>query len=143
MKNLKIGETRLSKPLNVGEDDIIVFAKQFDPQPFHIDPEAANETQFEGLIASGVHSIALWRKLDDQINKDIAFICGVEFDKVRMLNPLRPSDRIHLHSEIKSLKRSRTKVDRGYVKIFYKLFNQNDQVVLALSCTSLVKCRVK
>jgi len=140
-EDLKIGDTRVSEPLQVSEEEIITFAEQFDPQPFHIDPIAASDTIFGGLIASGVHSVALWRKLDDQINGDIAFICGVEFDKVRMLNPLRPGDKIHLHSEIKSAWLSRTKVDRGYVKIAYKLYNQNEQVVMALSCTSLVKRR--
>jgi len=58
-----------------------------------------------------------------------------------MLNPLRPGDKIHLHSEIKSVWLSRTKADRGYIKITYKLYNQNEKIVMTLSCTSLVKRR--
>ncbi len=141
LEDLVIGEERLSQPVRVSADEIIEFAKKFDPQPFHIDPEAAKLTQFGGLIASGPHTLAYWRKMDDEINGDISYICGLEYERVRLITPLRPGDDMQLMSKIIEARPSKTKPDRGVVKIAYRVFNQDDETLATLICTSLVKTR--
>jgi len=141
LEDLVIGEERLSQPVRVSADEIKEFAKKFDPQPFHIDPEAAKLTQFGGLIASGTHTLAYWRKMDDEINGDIAYICGLEYESVRLITPLRPGDDMFLKSEIIEARRSKTRPDRGVVKIAYRVSNQNNQTLATLTCTSLVKTK--
>ena len=141
LEDLVIGEERLSQPVRVSADEIIEFAKKFDPQPFHIDPEAAKLTQFGGLIASGTHTLAYWRKMDDEINGDIAYICGLEYESVRLITPLRPGDDMFLKSEIIEARRSKSRPDRGVVKIAYRVSNQNNQTLATLTCTSLVKTK--
>ncbi len=139
LEDLIIGEERTSEPITISKEEIIEFARKFDPQPFHIDEEAAKKTQFGGLIASGTHTLAYWRKMDDQINGDIAFICGLEYESVRLVTPLRPDDHMYLTSKIVEVRPSKTRPDRGVVKIEYRVFNQNNQTLANLSCTSLVR----
>jgi acyl dehydratase len=83
-EDLRIGERRQSTPRTVSQDDIIAFAVQYDPQWFHLDPEAAKQSHFGEIVASGVHILALWRQLDHEINSDIDFVCGVGFDDLRL-----------------------------------------------------------
>ena len=75
------------------------FARQYDPQWFHADPEAAKESTFGEVIASGVQLLAIWRQLDHGINSDIDFVCGVGFDDYRMKTALRAGDRVKVRSE--------------------------------------------
>ena len=139
LEDIEIGEKRTSASVRVSKEEIIKFASFFDPQPFHIDEEAAKATQFGGLIASGTHTLAYWRKLDDEINGDIAYICGLEYEKVRLITPLRPDDDMYLVSEILEVTPSRSKPDRGVLKIGYKVYNQKDETLATLTCASLVK----
>ena len=141
LEDLVIGEERVSSTVRVSAKEIIAFAKKFDPQPFHIDEEAAKQTTFKGLIASGTHTLALWRKMDDEINNDIAYICGLEYERVRLITPLRPGDAMQLRSKIIEARPSKSKPDRGIVKIDYRVFNQNDATLATLTCASLVKTR--
>lgn len=139
LDDLVVGEERVSKAVQVSENEIIEFAKKFDPQPFHIDPEAAKNSLFGGLIASGTHTLAYWRKMDDEINGDIAYICGLEYENVKLITPLRPGDNMFLRSKIIEARPSKSKPDRGIVKIAYRVFNQNDETLATLTCASLVK----
>ena len=139
LEDLKIGEERISKPYCVSAAEIIDFAQKFDPQPFHVDEETAKQSPFGGLIASGTHTLALWRKLDDAINNDIAYICGLEYEKVRLTTALRPDDEIRVWSKILSVMRSKSGKARGTVLLDYKIFNQHDVIIATLTCLSLVK----
>ena len=139
LEDLVVGEERLSKSVRVSAKEIIEFAKKFDPQPFHIDPEAAKHTLFGGLIASGTHTLAYWRKMDDEINGDIAYICGLEYERVKLITPLRPGDDMFLKSRIIEARPSKSNPDRGITKIAYRVFNQKDETLATLTCASLVK----
>ena len=141
LEDLVIGEERTSNPVRISAAEIIEFATKYDPQLFHIDEEAARKTMFGGLIASGTQTLAYWRKMDDEINADIAYICGLEYERVRLVTPLRPGDDMQLTSKIVEVRPSRSKPDRGVVKIEYRVFNQNDDTLATLICTSLVKTR--
>lgn len=141
LEDMVVGEEKTSNPIRISKEEIIAFAEKFDPQPFHIDEEAAKHTQFGGLIASGIHTLAYWRKMDDEINGDIAYICGLEYESVRLITPLRPGDDMYLTSKIIEARASKSKPDRGVVKIDYRVFNQNGETLATLTCSSLVKRR--
>ena len=141
LEDLIVGETRMSPPYSVTKDEIIRFATEFDPQPFHIDEAAAKATSFGGLIASGTHTMALWRKIDDKLNKDVQYICGLEYERAKLIRPLRADDAIRLQSEILNVRPSTTRTERGTVKIGYKIYNQSDDVIFTITCVSLVKTR--
>ena len=72
-EDIEVGEERKSKSLVITEKEIIDFANKYDPQWFHSDPEASKESNFNGLIASGIHVAAIWRLLDHDANGDIKF----------------------------------------------------------------------
>jgi len=140
-EDLEIGDERTSNSVLVTANEIIEFATRFDPQPFHIDVEAAKASHFGGLVASGTHTLAYWRLMDHQINHDIQYICGLEYEHVKLITPLRAGDEMYLRSKIVELIPSRSKKDRGIVKIEYWVYNQNDEILARLLCTSLVKTR--
>ncbi len=73
-EDIEVGEERKSKSIKVTEKEIIDFAKKYDPQWFHSDPEESKQSSFKGLIASGIHVAAIWRLLDHDANGDIKFV---------------------------------------------------------------------
>ena len=81
-----------STPLTVDRDAMIAFAREFDPQYFHADEVAAQDSQFGDVIASGQYTMVLWRQLDHRIAHDIAWICGVAWDDVRWPVAVREGD---------------------------------------------------
>src|SRR5208283_2039923 len=94
-----IGETRESGARTITKDELIEFATRYDPQYFHSDPVAAKQSMFGELIASGIHSAAIWRMLDHDINRDIRWICGVAWEDVRWPCPIRAGDTVRARSE--------------------------------------------
>lgn len=139
-EDLELGEHRSSEPYTVTTEEIIEFARKYDPQWFHTDSEAAKASTFGGLIASGVQTLGIWRRLDHEVNGDIDNIAGMGLDEVRFVRPVRPGDRLRLESEIIDLKRSTSKA-RGTVTLNFRLLNQLDEIVLTLVGTNLVNCR--
>ncbi|MEL7030513.1 MAG: MaoC family dehydratase, partial [Pseudomonadota bacterium] len=130
-EDLEVGERRVSSAYQVTQEEILDFAQKYDPQWFHADAEAAKGSTFQGLIASGVHTTALWRRLDHEINSDVDFICGVGWDEVRWPNPVRPGDTLRATSEILELRPSEASADRGIAIFGYEVRNQNDEIVLS------------
>jgi|SRR5690606_25225473 len=139
-EDLTVGEIRESGTRLVTEEEIITFARQYDPQYFHADPEAAKQSQFKGVVASGIHNLALWRQLDHEIAHDIAWICGVGMDEVRLRHPVRPGDRLRARSECVEKRLSKKDPGRGVVVYRYSLLNQDDETVLTFLSTNLVEC---
>ena len=82
-EDLVVGALQVTQEYTVTADEIIRIAEQFDPMPIHTDVGMTAQSEFGGLIASGVHIIALWRKLDFEITRDINVVCGLGLDKVR------------------------------------------------------------
>jgi acyl dehydratase len=134
---LEIGECRVSAPFLLSEDDIRAFAERFDPQWFHCDPQPAKQSAFGGLIASGAHLIAVWRRMDHMINGDIAYLCGIALEHVAFRLAARPGDALVLHSEILALRPSSTP-GRGVVTMAYRMNNQHAEVVMTLTAVNLV-----
>ncbi len=136
--DLTIGEERISAAITLDEAEVIAFAEQYDPQYFHTDPAAACGSAFGGLIASGVHTIALWRRLDHAINGDIAFHCGLALEDVRFRRAVRPGDALRLSSKLVMLADSANIPASGVATLDYVMRNQDDVAALTLRSVSLV-----
>ena len=133
--DLVIGEVRESSARTVSLEELLEFARRYDPQYFHADPDAAKESIFGGIIASGIHSAALWRALDHEVSGDIHWICGVAWEEVRWPTPIRAGDRLRARSEALSKRPSAKDPTRGIAEYRYTLLNQRDQV--AFTCRSI------
>lgn len=135
-----IGTTSEYGPIQVDEAQVVGFAEQFDPQPFHVDREAAQSGPFGGLIASGWHTCALMMRLLAQQYLSAASSLGSPgIDELRWLVPVRPGDELVLRTTVEDARLSRTKPDRGLVKTRVELVNQADEVVLRLLAMNLVR----
>jgi len=135
------GERRSSGTRTVSEDELVAFARQYDPQWFHTDREAARGSAFGGLIASGIFTMALWRQLDHEIAHDIAWICGVAWDEVRFPAAVRPGDTLRAHATCLAKRPSAKQPDRGVVTYQYVLENQRGETVFSCRSTNLIRCR--
>lgn len=115
------------------EAEIIAFASKYDPQAFHIDPDAAKASIFGGLIASGWHtSGAMMRMMVDHFIHAPASLGSPGVDEVRWLKPVRPGDRLRLRITTNETIPSRSRPDRGVVKFFTEVLNQADDVVMTV-----------
>jgi acyl dehydratase len=124
------------------ESEMIAFARRFDPQPFHVDPEAAKKSIFGGLIASGWYTSALMMRLYvDHYLSHVASLSSPGVDQLRWLKPVRPGDVISLRITITETKRSRSKPDRGIVHSYVEALNQNNETVMSLKAVNLLGCR--
>ena len=140
-EDLVIGQVEESGTLVVDRDAMLAFVSQYDPQYFHADPEDAKRSTFGEVIASGIYTMALWRRLDHEIAHDIAWICGVAWDDVRFPKALRAGDTIRARARCLSKRDSRTEPNRGIVVYEYELFNQRDELVFTCRSTNLVERR--
>ncbi len=119
--------------IDVSADEIIEFATKYDPQPFHVDPEAAELSPFGGLIASGWHTCALFmRLLFDTILHDSSSQGSPGMDDLRWLAPVRPGDRLSGRSTVEEANPSATKPNRGTVILRSEMVNQDGVVVLRM-----------
>src|SRR5882672_7655044 len=98
-EHLVIGEVRESSTRTISLEELLEFAARYDPQYFHADPIAAKHSIFGEVIASGIHSAAIWRALDHHISGDIHWICGVAWEDVRWPNPLRAGDTVRARAQ--------------------------------------------
>src|SRR5215472_7555848 len=113
LEDLHVGQRFTSGTYRMDEDEIKAFARQFDPQPFHLDAEAAKDTLFGGLVASGWHTAAITMRLLVEGGLPIAGgLIGVS-GEIAWQNPTRPGDVLHVESEVLELRPSRSNPDRG------------------------------
>ena len=121
--------------------EVIEFGKQFDSEPFHVDPVAARDTIFGGLVAGGAHTFALWRRLSWEMLGEYgwATLAGAGFDEMRLARPLKPGDWVRLRTELLEETESRSKPDRGIIKTRQTLSNQDGEVVMSLICTAITR----
>jgi len=128
-----VGEVIELGSVHVTEEAIIEFAERYDPQPFHVDVEAATESPFGGLIASGWHTCALYMRLlcDGMVN-DSSSQGSSGMEELRWLAPVRPGDLLRAVYTVLETKRSATKPNRGTVTFRSEMLNQDDVVVLRM-----------
>jgi len=127
----------------VTEEEVIRFAKEFDPQPFHIDEEAANESMFGGLIASGWHTCAMLMRMlcDEFLNNDEGSLGSGGVDDIRWKMPVRPGDTLTVRSRVTEVRASESKPDRGIVRSTYSVHNQDGDIVMTISSMGFFRKR--
>jgi len=117
----------------VSEDEIVDFARRWDPQPFHVDLEAASESQFGGLIASGWHTCAMWMRLYvDSLLGSATGRGSPGVEELRWLAPVRPGDTLTGRLTVLETTSSERRPDRGTVRIRGEMVNQDDVTVLSM-----------
>lgn len=126
----------------VTREEITEFARRYDPQPFHLDDDAAAESIYGGLISSGwLTCSVLMRLLVDHFISPVASMGSPGIDELRWLKPVRPGDRLRARVTITDTRRSTSKPDRGIVQIRQEAINQDGEVVLAMRGMGMYKCR--
>jgi acyl dehydratase len=140
LEDLCVGQIFCSGPRVISQEEMIRFARDNDPQYFHVDPEAAKNGMFRGLIASGWQTAALSMRLFVEEAAPFAKgVVGVEGD-FHWPAPVRPGDAIRVEAEVLAIE-PRSRADRGFVLFRTKTFNQKDELVLLLTARLLVFAR--
>ena len=142
LEDYAVGQTYSSGKVRVEKDQIVAFAKQFDPQPYHLDEDAALKSPFKGLAASGWHTAAMtMRLMVDGEFQPAGGILGVGFDQLSWLKPVRPGDELRVTSEVLEVRPSKSRSDRGTIRVRNTTFNQNDEAVQTFTANLLVPRR--
>jgi acyl dehydratase len=136
-----VGAVYVGGPVAVSEQDILDFARRYDPQPMHIDKAAAEAGQFGGLIASGWHTGSLAMQMMVKHFVPPGNLASPGLDELRWLRPVRPGDRLSLRVTVESARLSRSKPDQGVVISLAEVLNQRGDVVMSLKPISLMRCR--
>ncbi len=142
LEDLHVGDRFASPTYTVTEAAIRAFAREFDPQPFHLDDEAARGTLFGGLVASGWHTAAITMRLLVQGETRLAGgAIGVGVESLQWPRPVRPGDTLRLESEVVEVRPSTSRSDRGVVKLRNVTRNQRDEIVFSSVAVLLVPRR--
>ena len=129
-EDFAVGQTFGSGRLRISKEQVRAFAAEFDPQPFHLNEEAAQNTIFKGLAASGWHTAALtMRLLVESELKPAGGIVGAGFDEFRWPRPVRPGDELHIESEVLEVRASRSLPNQGLIKVRTMTLNQDNEAV--------------
>lgn len=126
----------------VTREDIIAFARRYDPQSFHVNEAAAREHPFGGLIASGLHTASVcMRLLVDNVLVDAASLGSPGIRRLRWPQPVRPGDTLRVRQHTLSKRRSRSRPDVGLLDNRFEVLNQRDEVVMIMESTALMRVR--
>ena len=138
-EDFRIGDRFESPGLTMTEGAIIDFALQFDPQAFHLDAEAAKDSIYGGLIASGIHTIAATFRLCLMTGVLTNNLGSPGFDELRWLLPVRPGDTIRAVAEVLETRPHRSRADRGMVRMKIATLNQRNEIVQTIVCNLMIK----
>jgi acyl dehydratase len=138
-EDFHVGETFDLGPLTVTMEEIIAFARQFDPQYFHIDPERAKDSIYGGLIASGWHAGALFtRMFVDGLLSKMESMGSPGLEVVRWLQPVRPNDTLHGRLTVIDARVSKSRPTMGILRVNCELFNQHQELLMTIIGTHYV-----
>ena len=139
--DINVGDVATSPEHLVTRDDIISMAKQYDPQPFHIDEEFAKNGFFGDVIACTAHLFCIMSMLSTKVPEDekYALVSGLGFDQGKLIKPVKPDDRLHIKLEVTSLRQSKSKPMWGVVEVAHNLYNQRDEHVFSVSTSALIE----
>ncbi|GAB2975211.1 MaoC family dehydratase [Amycolatopsis acidiphila] len=133
------GSTQEFGSVKVTEAEIIEFATKYDPQPFHVDPTAAAQSHFGGLIASGWHTAGLMmRLLTENYLSPVSSLGSPGIDELRWRKPVRPGDELRIRVQVLEARPSKSKPDRGLVRSLIEVRNQDDEVVFSAIALNFV-----
>lgn len=142
LEDFKAGSTLHCGSHTFTEEEIIRFAKEFDPQVFHLDPDAAAQSSFGGIVASGWHSVSvMMRLMVDTYIRDSSSMGSPGVDEVRWLKPIRPGDTVTVKCHVKDVIASKSKPDRGIIHIHVETINQSGEVVMTVRGMGMYKRR--
>ena len=117
----------------VTAEEIVAFARQFDPQPFHVDEEAGKRSIYGSLIASGWHTASMVMRMGcDAYLLDSTSSGSPGVDQLRWIKPVRPGDTIRAELLTLEVKPSKSKPDRGVVTTEWRVYNQNDELIMTM-----------
>ena len=130
-EDVVVGAVMTAGPYRVTRDEMVAYARKWDPFPFHVDEAAGRASVYGGLIASGEYTMAVKQALIHQLGPNEALIGSLGYDELRYLGPVRPDDGLTLAMECIDKRASRSKPDRGVVKYRVTLTNQDGEPVLS------------
>ncbi|MDD5093780.1 MAG: MaoC/PaaZ C-terminal domain-containing protein [Dehalococcoidia bacterium] len=142
-EDVKLHDVRRSREYLVEEQEIIDFGKKWDPALIHTDPVAARETDFKGLVASGIHLMAICTRLANESQRRPSFLAGLGWDEIRITSPARPGDRLVAEMEMISKRDSKSNPNAGVVRFVNRLVNQKGEVVITFKGAVLMEKRLK
>lgn len=140
-EDIELNQPKLSREYLMTKEEIMSFAGQWDPQPFHIDEVAAAQWPL-GLTASSLHTIAVSTKLSNETaGEECAVVAGLGWDEIRMHLPVRPDDRLHTKIWLDSKRESASKPDMGIITSCIHVINHNDELVMSYKISSMIMKR--
>lgn len=138
-EDFRVGDVHQFGSRTLTREAIVAFAREYDPQPFHIDEEAARDTIYGGLIASGWQTASLcFRLAVDALIGRAASLGSPGIDELRWLRPVRPGDSISARAEVLETRPSQSKPDRGLVRMRYEAYNQRGEPVFTMTGLALL-----
>ncbi len=142
-EDIEVGATAKFGCYQVTREEVVEFASKYDPQPFHLDDEAAAKTYFGRLSASGWHTCAMTMAMlvENMKGSRQAGLGSPGVDSLRWLKPVYPGDTLRCETELKEKRRSRSRPEMGSFKSTVRVFNQNDEQVLELQSIGLIRVR--
>lgn len=132
---------RSQHPCWVTEAEIIEFGTRFDPRPFHVDPVAAKQSVFGGLVAPGCLVFALRSKLMNQLNPPVAYLAGLGLEQMDLPHPARPGDAVSLAIECVERRASKSRSNAGIIRFANTMTNQRNDIVLSMMANVMVAKR--
>ena len=144
LEDLTVGQIFRSGTAAVETERVKAFAAEFDPQPFHLDEQAAGASLFGGLVASGWHTAAMSMRLfvEHYLSK-VATLPSPGIDELRWLHPVRPGDVLRIRVSVLEATPSRSKPDRGMVRTLVEVMNHDDDVVMSMKPMNIIARRSK
>lgn len=142
-EDLRVGDKFHTGEQEVTAEAIMAFGRQYDPQAFHVDPEAAKGTLFGQLVASGWHTAAVSMRL--MVEGEMALdggVIGQGIDELRWPRPVLPGDRLRVITEVEKLEPALTRPERGVLRLRCRTFNQHGKVVQDMVATLLIARRL-
>jgi len=141
-EDFPVGNTREFGGTTLSQEDIVRFAREFDPQPFHIDEAAAKESVFGGIIASGWHTCSLaMRMMCDAYLLETASLGSPGLDSIKWLKPVRPGDTLRLRSTVVEARPLESKPQTGLIRSHWRMFNQEDECVMEMEGHGMLRRR--
>ena len=140
-EDAEVGSSCTAGPYLVTKDEIIQFAKQYDPVPRHIDEEAATRSVFGGLTASSAHTFSIFILLTTRLQPRLHVLAAMGWEEFRLPNAVRPGDELDLETTVREVRESKSKSDRGIVRNRILLRNQKRETVLECVANVLVARR--
>lgn len=137
-KDFQVGMVIKHPPIQVDEDEMLAFARAYDPQWFHVDAQRAEEGRWSGLIASGWLTCALaMRMAVESALQDSESFGSPGLGRLRWMHPVRPGDMLRLEATVDALRISSSRDDLGIMRWTWRIFNQHDEQVLEVEATNL------